>query len=133
MFLDTTFCIDVMREQHRGAEGPATARLRELGETPLLVSVFVLCELQAGARLSRHPRRELRRVALLAERLTVVVPDATFPVAYGELEAHLRRHGTPIPTMDLLIGTTARTFGLPLLTRDADHYGLIPGLVVETY
>ena len=42
MFLDTTFCIDVMREQHRGAEGPATARLRELGETPLLVSVFVL-------------------------------------------------------------------------------------------
>ena len=72
-------------------------------------------------------------MALLAERLTVVVPDATFPVAYGELEAHLRRHGTPIPTMDLLIGTTARTFGLPLLTRDADHYGLIPGLVVETY
>ena len=133
MFVETTFCIDVMREQHRGAEGPATARLRELGETPLFVSVFVLCELQAGARLSGHPRRELRRVAMLAERLTVVVPDATFPVAYGELEAHLRRQGTPIPTMDLLIGTTAKALGLPLLTRDAEHYGLIPGLVVETY
>ena len=133
MFLDTSFCIDLMREQHRQTDGPATAKLRELGDTPLFASVFVLCELQAGARLSRHPRRELRRVAMLAECVTMVYPDATFPVVYGELEAHLRRGGTPIPTMDLLIGTTAKGHGLPLLTRDRDHYALLPGLVVEAY
>jgi len=133
MFLDTSFCIDLMREHHRHTDGPATARLRELHDTPLFASVFVLCELHAGARLSKHPRRELRRVAMLAERLTIVYPDATFPVAYGELEAHLRRNGTPVPTMDLLIGAAARSRGLPLLTRDRNHYALIPDLVVETY
>ena len=133
MFLDTSFCIDLMREQHRKTDGPAAAKLRDLADTPLFASVFVFCELQAGARLSKHPRRELRRVAMLAESVTVVYPDPTFPVAYGELEAHLRRSGTPIPTMDLLIGTTAKTHGLPLLTRDPGHYTLIPGLVVETY
>jgi len=35
--------------------------------------------------------------------------------------------------MDLLIATTARMRGLPLLARDAEHYGRVPGLVVETY
>jgi len=133
VFVDTSFCVDLMREQHRQQDGPATTKLRELGGTPLLVSVFVLCELQAGARLSKRHRREMRKVAMLAENLTVVYPDASFPVAYGELEAHLRRGGMPIPTMDLLIGATAKLHGLPLLTRDREHFARIPGLVVETY
>ena len=133
MFIDTTFCIDLMREQHRQADGPATAKLRALGNARLYVSVFVLCELQAGARLAQHPRRELRRVELLADSLNIVYPEATFAVAYGELEAHLRRHGTPVPTMDLLIGATAKNHGLPLLTRDAVHFALLPGLVIEPY
>lgn len=133
MFIDTTFCIDLMRERRRHLDGAATKKLGELSDTPLFVSVFVLCELQAGARLSRQPQRELRRLAMLTEALTTVFPDATFPVAYGEVEAQLRRQGTPIPVMDLLIGTLAKSHGLPLLTRDPRHFSLIDGLVVETY
>lgn len=132
MFIDTTFCIDLLREAHRGP-GPATAALERLGDTLLFVSVFVLCELHAGARLSTHAQRELRGLERLAENLTVVYPDAAFPVAYAELEVTLRRAGTPVPTMDLLIGTTAKMLGMPLLTRDTAHYRLVPGLIVETY
>jgi tRNA(fMet)-specific endonuclease VapC len=132
VFVDTTFCIDLLREAHRGP-GRATVALERLADAPLFASVFVLCELHAGARLSAYVRRELRTVERLAENLTIVYPDASFPVAYAELEVALRRRGTPIPTMDLLIGTTAKLRGMPLLTRDAGHYCLIPGLVVETY
>lgn len=132
MFVDTTFCIDLLREGHRG-RGSAMAALERLGDTVLCASVFVICELHAGARLSSHAQRELRSVERLVENLSVVYPDAFFPVAYAELEVQLRRRGTPIPTMDLLIGTTAQMLGMPLLTRDAEHYRLIPGLVVETY
>lgn len=132
MFVDTTFCIDLMREGHRGP-GRATAALQRLGDTPLFASVFVICELHAGARLSTHVQRELRSVERLASNFSIVYPDATFPVAYAEVEVGLRQKGTPLPTMDLLIGTTAKMLGMPLLTRDADHYRLIPGLVVETY
>ena len=131
MFVDTTFCIDLLRETHRGP-GRATAALERLGDSPLFASVFVICEMHAGAQLSTHAKRELRGVERLAENLVVVFPDASFPVAYAELEVALRRKGTPIPTMDLLIGATARMRGMPLLTRDAGHYRLIPGLVVET-
>ena len=133
MFFDTTFCIDLMREQHRRIEGPATRKLVELGDMPLYTAVFVVCELQAGARLSQHPRRELRRVEMLVQKINVVYPDSTFAVAYGETEAFLRQQGLPIPTMDLLIGLIAKTRGCPLLTRDTVHFSRVPGLVVESY
>ncbi|MFC1706428.1 type II toxin-antitoxin system VapC family toxin [Planctomycetota bacterium] len=133
MFVDTSFCVDLLREQHHRRVGPATRRLQDLGDTPLEASVFVVCELQAGARLSDNPERELRTVGRLAASFGVVYPDATFPVAYGEVEAYLRKQGKPIPTMDLLIGVQARILGIPLLTRDTEHFGRIPGLVVETY
>jgi predicted nucleic acid-binding protein len=132
MFVETTFCIDLLRETRHGG-GPATRKLRELGETPLLASLFVLCELHAGARLSVDPERELRSLELLAENLTIVYPDEDFAVAYAEMEVALRRLGTPIPTMDLMIATAAKMRGLPLITRDSGHYARIPGLVVETY
>ncbi len=133
MFLDTTFCIDLMRERGAGSDGPATAKLRGLGETVLRLPLFVLCELQAGARLARDPARELRRVEYFTTATELVLPTSTFATAYGQAEAALRSAGLPIPTMDLLIGVMAMEHGLPLLTRDAEHFARIPGLVVETY
>lgn len=132
MFVDTTFCIDLLRESRQGG-GPATNRLNRTNNITLLASVFVICELQAGARMSRHPIRELRNVELMTEHLQIVYPDSHFATAYGECEADLRMKGHPIPTMDLLIGVTAKIHGLSLLTRDVEHFERIPGLVVESY
>jgi tRNA(fMet)-specific endonuclease VapC len=133
MFLDTSFCIDLMRERHRGEEGPALRKLASLGQTPLYLSLFVLCELNAGARLSSRPEEEIRKVQRLSELVEVVLPDRAFAVAYGETEAFLRGRGMIIPTMDLLIGIAAKVYGLPVVTRDAVHFAKIPGLVVEQY
>jgi tRNA(fMet)-specific endonuclease VapC len=133
MFLDTTFCIDLMRERRRRIEGPATTKLRSLAQFPIYLSVFAACELHAGARMIKKPASELRRLQMFLELLEIVLPEPSFPVAYGEAEAQLRKKGRPIPTMDLLIGITAKVHGMPLLTRDSHHFGKIPGLVVETY
>lgn len=35
--------------------------------------------------------------------------------------------------MDLLIGVLAKMHGQILVTRDAEHFSRIPGLIVETY
>ena len=133
MFVDSCFCIDLMREEYSQSPGPASAKLKQLSETPLHMSVFALCELQGGARLSRNSRRELRIVEALSRRVTVVQTDARFPEVFSRLQVALRKQGKPIPTMDLLIGSMAVRHGLPLVTSDTRHYRLIPGLVVETY
>jgi tRNA(fMet)-specific endonuclease VapC len=133
VFIDTSFCIDVMKESRQGRKGPALRKLISLGETPLYMSLFVACELQAGAQMSDNPRTELRKVEMFSELVEIVLPDRSFAVAYGEAEAFLRKNGKTIPTMDLLTGVMAKQFGLPLLTSDENHYRRIPGLVVETY
>lgn len=133
MVTDTSFLIDLMRERTAGRRGPATAKLESLGAIRLYMPVFTLCELRAGAELSRKPKSELAKVEVLTDHIQVIYPDASFPVFYGEAEAGLRKRGTPIPVMDLLIGITAKAAGLPLLTKDTGHFDLIPGLVVESY
>lgn len=132
MFLDTSFCIDLIQEWRRGHVGPAAQKLRALGNRPLYISLFVLCELEVGARLARDSKLELQRVATLTELAEVVYPGPGFPALYADIEVHLRREGTPVPTMDILIGAMARINGQPLLARDPEHFARIPGLVVET-
>ena len=133
MFLDTSYCIALMREWARGQSGPAVQKLKELGDTTLRISVFVACELQAGARMSLKPDQELRKVEAFLEHVDVVIPERSFAVAYGEMEALLRGKGRPIPTMDLMIGVMARMLGSPLLAGPDSHFKQIPGLVVEPF
>ena len=133
MILDTSVCVDLLREQAAGGGGPATRKLAALGETRVHLSLFILCELDAGAASSANPRHERERVRLLAAKRAMVSPDERFVRLFGEAKAALRKAGTPVPVMDLLIGATALQAGLPLLTRDPAHFRKIPGLVVETY
>jgi predicted nucleic acid-binding protein len=133
VFLDTCFLVDLLKERKRRERGPATQTLETLGETELLLSVFVLCELRAGAELSGDPQRELPQVTRLVESHPVIYPDSSFPTLYGEAAGWLLRQGTPIPVMDLMIGVIAKRFGAPILTRDTEHFKKIPGLVVLNY
>ena len=133
MFVDTSFCVDLMRERRRRVTGPATGKLALLGSVRLYASVFVACELHAWARLSSRPDHEICIVEKLLRFLEVVTPDRTLSVAYGEAEAYLRKKGKPIPTMDLLIGVTAKMHGMPLIARKELHFRQIPGLVVDEY
>ncbi len=133
MFIDTSLCIDLLREQKRHIEGPAIRKLKSLPGVELFAPVFVLCELMAGACLSVDPAGEKERVQALSAMLTVVYPDYPFADSYGETEAQLRKAGFPIPTMDLLIGVSAKMHNLPLITRDAEHFQRIPGLLLEEY
>jgi predicted nucleic acid-binding protein len=133
MFLDTSFCVDMIREHTRERTGPAIRKLGSLGDVRLFLSVFVLCELRAGAEMSADSRKELGRIEEFIDSFTIVYPDKNFAVLYGETAADLQRQGTPIPLMDVLIGVTAKAWGLPLLTRDVEQYMKIRGLVVESY
>jgi tRNA(fMet)-specific endonuclease VapC len=133
MFIDTSFCIDLMREHAREENGPAVRKLQELRDLPLYMSLFVACELHAGVRMASRSGDELRKVERLMDLVELVLPDRTLAVAYGEAEAAVRRKGRPVPSMDLLIGTMAKMHGMPLLAGRDNHFRDIPGLVVESY
>jgi predicted nucleic acid-binding protein len=133
ILLDTSFCIDWLRENTRCIEGDAGRKLKSLGSLPLAVSLFTLCELEAGAQGSRSPESELRKVRRFIDHVTLVVPGRGFPALYGEVFQGLKREGIRIPLMDLLIGLCAKQESLPVLTRDIDHFSRILGLTVESW
>jgi len=133
MVLDTSVCIDLLRETALGLAGPARRFLASLGRRQLYLSWFSLCELHTGIFLSTQGAVEEQRIMSLVDHLTIIHPDQGFPGLYGEAAAVLIRQGTPIPVMDLLIGISAKSKGLPILTRDPAHFSRISGLIVESY
>jgi tRNA(fMet)-specific endonuclease VapC len=131
--LDTTFLVDLLREQQKRIEGPALAKLDELADEPLVVSLHVACELRAGAELSVAPGRERERVEALLRPMGILLPDERFVEAYARLLAELTRRGQIIPAMDLLIATAAVLDDAAIVTRNVQHFERVPGLTVISY
>jgi tRNA(fMet)-specific endonuclease VapC len=132
--LDTSYLVDLLREQRRDRFGPASTYLEGLPEDDVLaVSVHVVCELMAGAHAAGAPVGEMDRLSRLCEALVIRYPDERFAAEYGRLLTATRASGTAIDTMDLLIATTAILDRAPLVTRNARHFAKVPGLSVEKY
>jgi predicted nucleic acid-binding protein len=133
LHLDTSFVIDLLREQRRGRGGPATDFLEGHAEEDLALSIFVACELYTGVERSQRPERERAKIEAVCAAAPVVCPDHLFAPAYGRLLAALQRDGRTIATMDLLIATTAMVDSATLVTRNARHFERIEGLRVLGY
>ena len=131
--LDTSFLVDLMREAARGVEGAATAFLDALGDEEVGVSVHVLCELEAGARLSAHPTREIAKIRRACSLLHVAYPDERFAPTYGRLLAEVHSTRRTVATMDLLIATAAILAGATLVTENVKHFEPIAGLTLRTH
>lgn len=131
--VDTSFLVDLLREHARGERGPASTLLDSLESEDIRVGVHVICELLAGAELSRRPSVERQRVQQVCGSLEVVYPDEQFPRVYARLLAAQERMGQRIATMDLLIATGALADEAPLVTRNAKDFRRIPHLEVVTY
>ena len=130
---DTSFLVDLLRDAARGTRGPATVLLEDIAREEVRVGVHVVCELLAGAEGSQRPTVERQRVRRLCGTLVVSYPNERFAPVYARLLASLRRGGSPIATMDLLIATAAIVDEAAIVTRNIKHFGRIPGLEVRGY
>lgn len=92
-----------------------------------------LAELYVGMNLADSPEQEATVIAALLQEFPVLEFDDAAAHAYGWLQAHLRRRGTPIGAMDVLIAAIAMTNGHSLVTANARHFVGLPGLAVVEY
>lgn len=130
---DTSFLVDLMREATHEIVGPARRFLSALGNEEIGISVHALCELLAGAELSRSPAEESRKVRRLLDEMEVVYPQQGFAETYGRLFRSLSAAGQRIQVMDLLIATSCVVAGARLVTRNERDFVKVPGLDVVSY
>jgi tRNA(fMet)-specific endonuclease VapC len=132
--LDTSFLIDLERETNRDRPGPAFEFLETLDPAEVLaISVHVLCEMRAGAELTRRPLETHEALDQLFAGLLVSYPDDRFASAFGRLLASQRGAGKNVATMDLLIATAAMLDDAALVTRNTKDFERVPGLRVLAY
>lgn len=131
--LDTSFLVDLLREHARRDPGPASAWLAERPGERLAASLFVVCELEAGAARAAHPARERAKIAKVTQALDIVAPGGGFAHRYGQTLAEIHRRATSIATMDLLIATMALQDKAPLLTANRRRFEAVPDLELLDY
>lgn len=99
------------------------------GAEIVVLPVTVLGELEAGFELGSRQRENRTMLAEFLAEPFVSVRPATRDTArrYGEIFAHLRRAGTPVPVNDIWIAAATLDCGGHLLTFDG-HFKSIPAL-----
>jgi predicted nucleic acid-binding protein len=128
LILETTFLIDLEREHHRGAPGPAVTFLESNPDARLYLPFIVAGELAAGLSMRHRARWE----AFLAP-FYVLPSTAEVSWQYGRAYRHLQDNGTLIGANDLWIAATGLAYRMPVVTRNVDHFRRVPGLDVEPY
>lgn len=128
LILETTFLIDLEREERRAKPGPAVAFLEGHPDTRLYLPFIVAGELAAGLAMRERSRWEAFLSPLFVLNST---PDVCWH--FGRAFRHLHDTGALIGTNDLWIAATALAYDLPVLTRNVEHSRHTPGVEVQAY
>ena len=113
--VDTSWIIEYLRNNPLAHD-----RLRTFRDEGLYVSVITLAELYRGVFRSNNPERTEHGLQDFIQGVTVLEITSAIARLFGELDASLRRRGTAVAELDLLIAATALQHDLTLLTKDSD-------------
>ena len=126
--LDTNVCVFLMKNR------PVTVDRYEQNKSyGIAISTVTLSELKFGVYNSSRPEHNGEN--LLRFLLGVEVLDYNCAAAdeYGKIRAYLRRKGTSIGWMDMLIAAHAIAEDLIVVTNNTSEFGRIEGLRLEDW
>ena len=130
MIADTTFLIDLMRDDKSAVEKEIT--LEEDG-VPVYLTTVSIFELYVGLNLSSKKIHESRKIDRVLGNLQVLPLDFESAKEAGEIYAYKKRSGLTIDPEDAMIAGICRTSGELVLTRNINHFSGIEGVGLESY
>ncbi len=130
MILDTTFVIDIMKNEEK-----ATAKLNELirkGE-PQLITALTIFELFSGITQSSKPSAEKTKITKTIGNQIVLHLDNNAAEKAGDIHGILVKEGDMIDPVDSMIAGIALIKKEKVLTRNVKDFKKVKGLEIETY
>lgn len=109
--LDTNICIYFLKGQYNLVQ-----KLEKIGLENCFISEITIAELKFGAENSENKEKNRSAVDDFISRFTIIPIFNSLDI-YAKEKARLRKAGTPLDDFDLLIGATAISNNLILVTR----------------
>ena len=126
--LDTNTLSNLIRQP----QGRVAERIAQVGESSVLTSVVVACELRYGAA-RRGSRRPTRQVEAVLGALTIRALESDVERIYAAIRVALEKKGTPIGAHDMLIAAHARAIDAVCVTDNLAEFKRVPALKVENW
>ncbi len=130
MIADTTFLIDLMRDDKSAVEKEITL---EEDSAPVYLTTISILELYVGFNLSSKKIHESRKIDRVLGNLQILPLDFESAKEAGEIYAYKKRSGLTIDPEDAMIAGICRTSGELVLTRNINHFSGIEGVGLESY
>jgi len=123
--LDTNTVIHFFKGSGRVAE-------RLLAEPPseIFIPAVVVYEIEVGVAGSQHAARRRSQWEEFLSSITILPFGGREARQAGDIEARLRKAGTPIGPIDTLIAGTALAAGATLVTHNTAEFRRVRGLAV---
>ena len=126
VMLDTHTCIAIIRQKPpRALKRFNTYKVGEIG-----ISWVTLAELEFGVAKSQHLEKNQTALDEFVLPLEIANLDREAARVYGRVRAKLETKGTPIGSLDMMIGAHALSLGATLATNNTREFSRIKGLTV---
>jgi tRNA(fMet)-specific endonuclease VapC len=122
--LDTNICIYLIKQKPEKVLRHFKAH--SLGDVG--ISSITLAELRYGAEKSQQVQKNRGALDEFTLPLEIVDFDEEAASAYGTVRAALEKAGTPVGSMDMLIGAHALSLGVTLVTNNMSEFKQIKNL-----
>ncbi len=125
--LDTNICIFFLRGKFNLNE-----KIKQIGLENCCISEITLAELKYGAESSNKAKENHKMIDAFAKEL-IVIPIVSALNIYAKEKAKLRSKGELIDDFDLLIGCTAISENIILVTDNEKHFSRLTSIKIENW
>ena len=126
--LDTNMCIYAQKKNEN-----VLTQLKEHWQEGLAISSITLAELEYGVKASAAPEKNSIALMKFLSIVEILPFDTGAAEEYGNICAFLRKKGTPIGTMNMLISAHAKSEGLTVVTHNTREFERVPDLKLEDW
>jgi tRNA(fMet)-specific endonuclease VapC len=127
--LDTNICIYLIKQKSANILKHFSSH--DVGDVG--ISSITFAELQCGVSKSKHVQKNQQALSEFIQPLEIADFDEKAAESYGDIRAILEKTGTPIGSMDMLIGAHALSLGVTLITNNVREFKKIKGLKIANW
>lgn len=126
--LDTNMCIYAQKNIPQVIE-----KIKNNFEYGVAISSITLAELEFGVQASANVEKNTIALYKFLSIVEILDFDSNAATEYGKIRADLKRKGTPIGNMDMLIAAHAKSEDLIVVTHNTREFERVEGLKLEDW